>query len=54
MTYADGFITFETDHFSYWALGQQPDDKDGLYLLAVIIIVVAAISAVGIVVLRKN
>ena len=55
-TYSDGFVIFETDHFSYWAVGEQSSgsDDDGLYLLVTIIIVIAAISAVGIVILRKN
>lgn len=55
-TYSDGFVTFETDHFSYWAAGEQSSgsNDDELYLLAMVIIVTAVISAVGIVILRKN
>ena len=58
-TYADGFVSFETDHFSYWAVGGDIDNKssftnDGLFLAALLVAAIVAPIIVALVYFRKH
>lgn len=57
-TYADGFITFTTDHFSYWAIGGEIDtsfERNPELLLAICLVSAIVIPIImGLVIFRKD
>ena len=57
VTYADGFVSFETDHFSYWAIGDDSSSSgndQGILLLVFIIAAIVAPIIIATVIYRKN
>lgn len=57
-TYADGFVTWETDHFSYYAvafeLGVNPSDDMTLVYIAAVVIVIVAIAIIAVVIRKRS
>ncbi len=58
VTYADGFITFETDHFSFWAVGEDNGSSspvnDGLFLASLLVAAIILPIIAGLVIFRKK
>jgi hypothetical protein len=58
VTYADGFVTFETDHFSFWAIGEDNassgGNNQGLLLAVLLVASIVAPIIIALVVYRKN
>ncbi len=57
VTYADGFITFETDHFSYWAVGGNisgESSNQGLLLAILLVSAIVAPIIVALVIYREK
>ena len=56
--YADGFITFETDHFSFWAVGEDNGSSspvnDGLFLASLLVAAIILPIIAGLVIFRKK
>ena len=57
-TYEDGIITFETDHFSYWAIGEEiPFNErvnDGLLLAVLLVLAIVLPIIAGLIIYKKE
>ena len=55
-TYADGYVTFETDHFSYWAVGEEliPEFMNDNLLLAILLIAAIILPIIAALIIFKK